>query len=322
MTSFLRTSRLTVLLLALALGAAACGVSRDGAASASSDGTGGSAAASSEPTIFGSDPGEVAASLSFSDGSTAEITRGQLNEAVSAVLDSEGFVQLAFGGAPPESIDSDVLTQMIGDKVIEQAFTVAGGTIDDDARDAAETQVIADLASGFETTGDADAENSASTAADELGAYFSLMVNIRAGIDGLGALLATVEYPCVSHILVATEGEAQDLYDQLADGADFATLAQANSTDPGSAANGGELGCQQPDSWVPEFRDAMLEAKVGEVTEPVESDFGFHLILVTGSEANGQEAAQTALQSELAGATIDVDESIGVWTDGRVLPNP
>ena len=66
----------------------------------------------------------------------------------------------------------------------------------------------------------------------------------------------------------------------------------------------------------------MSAAEVGEVTDPVESQFGFHLILVTGSEVNGEAAAQAALQNELTGATIEVDEAIGSWSNGQVVPTP
>ncbi len=83
-----------------------------------------------------------------------------------------------------------------------------------------------------------------------------------------------------SHILVETEEEANKLMADLAGGADFAELAKANSTDPGSGANGGELGWFGVGAMVKPFEDAVVAAKVGEVTGPVKSDFGYHLILV------------------------------------------
>lgn len=94
--------------------------------------------------------------------------------------------------------------------------------------------------------------------------------------------LAQATNACVSHILVETEDEAMDALEQLDDGADFAELATELSTDTGSAANGGALGCATLDGYVAPFRDASLEATVGEVVPmPVESQFGFHVILVT-----------------------------------------
>lgn len=318
--------------------AGACGVSREDASSdtdaitadggtdtdaAQDDSEGDTESApTTEPQIFGADPDAIATSITFADGTTNDITNGELAAAAQAILASEDFVALAFGGQVPESFEADVLTQMIGDRIIEHAYEVAGGAITDADVEAAAESVLSDLTAGFGSQGDADPEATAEAVAEDLGDYFALMVNIRAGIDGLGTVLATEEFPCVSHILVATEDEAKTIKAELDAGADFATLAQEKSTDPGSGAAGGELGCQSPDSWVPEFSAAMLAAEVGEVTEPVESQFGFHLILVTGSEANGEAAAQTALQNELTGATIEVDGAIGSWVDGQVVPAP
>ena len=56
-----------------------------------------------------------------------------------------------------------------------------------------------------------------------------------------------------SHILVSTEEQAQDIIKQLADGADFAALAKEHSKDPGTAANGGDLGYQRSEVFVDEF---------------------------------------------------------------------
>lgn len=295
----------------------------DGTETGDTDGEEGTETApTTEPQIFGADPDEVAVAITFADGTSSDIANGELADAAQAILGSEEFVGLAFGGQIPESFEADVLTQMIGDRIIEHAYEVAGGSISDADVEAATETVRSDLSAGFGSQGDTDPEATAEAVAEELGAYFALMVNIRAGIDGLGTVLATEEFPCVSHILVATEDEAKALKVELDGGADFAMLAQEKSTDSASGAAGGELGCQSPDSWVPEFSAAMLAAEVGEVTEPVESQFGFHLILVTGSEPNGEAAAQTALQNELTGATIEVDEAIGSWVGGQVVPTP
>jgi peptidyl-prolyl cis-trans isomerase C len=83
-----------------------------------------------------------------------------------------------------------------------------------------------------------------------------------------------------AHILVATVEEAEKLKADLAAGGDFAELAKANSTDTGSGATGGDLGWFGLGTMVKPFEDAIVAAKVGEVTGPVQSDFGFHLILV------------------------------------------
>ena len=81
------------------------------------------------------------------------------------------------------------------------------------------------------------------------------------------------------HILVETEVEAQALVDQLNDGADFATLAQEASTGP-SGPSGGDLGWFRHDDMVPEFADAAFALDVGEISGPVQSPFGWHVIKV------------------------------------------
>lgn len=83
-----------------------------------------------------------------------------------------------------------------------------------------------------------------------------------------------------AHILVATIEEADAIKAELAAGADFAELAKAKSLDTGSGSAGGELGWFGLGMMVKPFEDAVVAAKVGEVAGPVQTDFGFHLILV------------------------------------------
>jgi peptidyl-prolyl cis-trans isomerase C len=79
------------------------------------------------------------------------------------------------------------------------------------------------------------------------------------------------------HILVDTEDEAKALQEQLKSGADFATLAKEKSKDPG-AAEGGDLGYFTKDQMVPEFADVAFKMYPGQVSNPVKTQFGWHLI--------------------------------------------
>jgi peptidyl-prolyl cis-trans isomerase C len=80
------------------------------------------------------------------------------------------------------------------------------------------------------------------------------------------------------HILVETEAEAKDIISKLKLGAKFEDLA-AKSKDPGSAARGGDLDWANANAYVPEFSQAMVALKKGEMTEtPVKSQFGYHVI--------------------------------------------
>ncbi|QUS36920.1 peptidylprolyl isomerase [Falsirhodobacter algicola] len=80
-----------------------------------------------------------------------------------------------------------------------------------------------------------------------------------------------------SHILVPTEEEAKDIKKQLDDGADFAELAKEKSSD-GAAQNGGDLGWFGAGMMVQPFQDAVTSLEVGEVSDPVQTQFGWHVI--------------------------------------------
>ena len=81
------------------------------------------------------------------------------------------------------------------------------------------------------------------------------------------------------HILVDSEDKAKDIIGKLQAGGDFAELATANSSDQGSAANGGDLGWFSSDVMVKPFSEAVSEMDKGTITEtPVQTQFGWHVI--------------------------------------------
>ncbi|MDQ2640741.1 MAG: peptidyl-prolyl cis-trans isomerase [Pseudomonadota bacterium] len=93
------------------------------------------------------------------------------------------------------------------------------------------------------------------------------------------------------HILIPVADEAEDakqaaraqeLHAQIQGGADFAELARANSGDTASAANGGELGWASRETYVPAFADKLFSMREGEVSEPVKTQFGYHIIKLEG----------------------------------------
>ncbi|HXX04284.1 MAG TPA: peptidylprolyl isomerase, partial [Xanthobacteraceae bacterium] len=79
------------------------------------------------------------------------------------------------------------------------------------------------------------------------------------------------------HILVATEDEAKAILAQLKGGADFATLAKEKSKDPGGA-EGGDLGYFTKDQMVPEFAEVAFKLDKGQISDPVKTQFGWHII--------------------------------------------
>ncbi|MFT4629301.1 MAG: peptidyl-prolyl cis-trans isomerase D [Arenicella sp.] len=101
------------------------------------------------------------------------------------------------------------------------------------------------------------------------------------------------------HILLSTNSgeneavqlaKAQSLIAELADGGDFAALATANSQDPGSAARGGSLGLVERDQMVAEFEKATFALAQNEISEPIKSQFGYHVIQVTAVNLPEQQS--------------------------------
>jgi peptidyl-prolyl cis-trans isomerase C len=82
------------------------------------------------------------------------------------------------------------------------------------------------------------------------------------------------------HILVETEDEAKAVVAELKKGTDFGELARLKSKDPGAAAEGGDLGYFTKDQMVPEFSEAALKLDKGQLSDPVKTQFGWHVIKV------------------------------------------
>ena len=82
------------------------------------------------------------------------------------------------------------------------------------------------------------------------------------------------------HILVETEDQAKAVAERLKKGEDFATVAKEVSKDPGSGAQGGDLGFFAKDQMVPEFADVAFKLEPGKVSDPVKTQFGWHIIKV------------------------------------------
>jgi peptidyl-prolyl cis-trans isomerase C len=87
------------------------------------------------------------------------------------------------------------------------------------------------------------------------------------------------------HILVATEDEAKTILADLKKGGNFETIAKEKSNDPGAAAKGGDLGYFTKDQMVPEFAEVAFKLPKGQLSEPVKSQFGWHIILVEDKRA-------------------------------------
>lgn len=123
------------------------------------------------------------------------------------------------------------------------------------------------------------------------------------------------------HILIAPDEVTSDeqareklveLRDQLLDGADFGDLARTESDDPGSAPRGGELGWNGPDTFVPEFNQAMAALEPGEISEPFRTQFGWHIVQLIDrrerdtSDANRRNQAFMAIRARKAEEELQI----------------
>ncbi len=126
----------------------------------------------------------------------------------------------------------------------------------------------------------------------------------------------TPEQRCARHILFNKDEKekAEEVKGQLQNGADFAELAKEFSQDPGSAENGGDLGCLGKRETVPNFEEAIFKAEEGEIVGPVETEFGYHVIEVTDIRRKSTQPlseVETQIREQLS--TDQQAEEFSAW---------
>ena len=231
------------------------------------------------------------------------------------------------------AIVAALLSTEIYIRIIEAEVAARGLQVDDDLRAVAETQISAQFGDSLE-----QAPALKSQIVDRFASYVALDRALTPPPPDEAAIKAAYdkdparwEQVCARHILVAEEGEANDVLAQLRGGADFGELAKAHSTDPGSGANGGDLGCVSRGKYVDAFERAVWEGPVGEVQGPVKTEFGYHLILVTKRGTLTSEEARPEILQELSPPAfqplsdwlrtkmpeveVTVDPRFGTWDD-------
>mgnify|MGYP001227892754 CR=1 FL=1 len=110
------------------------------------------------------------------------------------------------------------------------------------------------------------------------------------------------------HILVPTEEEAKVIKADLDAGGDFAAIAKEKSKDPGSAANGGDLGWFGLGMMVKPFEDAVVALEKGKISDPVQTDFGWHIIKLNDvrvAAAPTFEDVKPELEGDLRQAAVE-----------------
>ena len=187
----------------------------------------------------------------------------------------------------PEVLFSGILDQLIQQNLLAQAVE---GNIPTRAAKTLETQRAAILAN---------------TAIDAIIAERVDEAAIQAAYDSKYGNFAGAQEFDASHILVETEEEAQAIATEVRAGADFAETAKAKSTGP-SGPRGGALGWFGPGQMVPPFEAAVQDLKVGEVSDPVETQFGWHVIIL--NETRTQQAP--TLEMVRPEVTIDAENAV------------
>lgn len=133
-------------------------------------------------------------------------------------------------------------------------------------------------------------------------------LEVRVAYEALKPQLMQPEQVCARHILVEGEAGAAALSRAARAGADFAAMAATASTDRGSAERGGDLGCFAQGMMVPEFEAAAFAAEPGVATEPVQSAFGWHVILVerrVPPQVLELDEVRVQLEEQLRGERVD-----------------
>ncbi|PTA69712.1 peptidylprolyl isomerase [Deinococcus arcticus] len=253
------------------------------------------APATTAPAAPAADPSTVVARVGTETFTLADFDRA-FRLAAARVVNAQGIpfensYLAEFAGAR-----ADYLKQYVRDRAVYQLARAAGNKVDAATLDRqlqearADFESDADFAEALTATGYASADDLRAELERQgiVGAYlqgiqkrFTFGDAVVAGYYNLNKPRFTREAEaCVKHILVPTQAEAQAIAKDLAGGADFAKIASDKSQDPGSAAQGGDLGCFGQGEMVETFDKASFAGPVNQV-QTVQSQFGWHVLVVT-----------------------------------------
>jgi peptidyl-prolyl cis-trans isomerase D len=237
-----------------------------------------------------------------------------------AVLAAQGMTEAQFEAQLRQDLAVERLTGAIaGTAIVSRAVTARQAALEGERREVAEAQIAAEpflaqvkldeaqLKAYYEANRDrfrvpervrADYVVLAAEALGREGAVTE--DELKAAYAARASQYRVPEERRASHILVKTRAEAEKLLAELRQSPDrFAELAKKYSQDAGSAAQGGDLGFFARGSMVKPFEDAVFGMKEGEIAGPVKSEFGFHVIRLTGIQP-GHSRSLEDVRRELA----------------------
>lgn len=237
-------------------------------------------------------------------------------------ITKDDLYDIMFQYVGAQALDELILVRLVEQEAAAQGVTVTQEDVD------AEVEAIAAQLGGMEQLQFILAQQGASVERLAQDIERNLMIRqllapevtvtdeeVRTFFDANAHLFAQQEQVRARHILVDTLEEAEELRKRLLDGADFAELARAHSKDTGSGAAGGELGWFGRGVMVAPFEEAAFALPVGEISEPVQSNFGYHLIKVEERVEAEDAEFNDEIASRIYDALLDekVQAQLGPW---------
>jgi parvulin-like peptidyl-prolyl isomerase len=292
------------------------------------------------------------------------ISQSEIDHELEAIKNNQGYVdaieqggQTKVLGKSKETFNSDFVAQLVNQRVlltvVHQELVKRKLTVDAAARQEAQSQVE----QGFtDPTGQSllakfpkSYRDALITRTAEVNVLQNAVGNVKTDDAAVQQFYDenkdTFAETCVRHILVDSKAKADAIRAQLVSGGDFAALAKAQSIDTGSAPQGGDLGCDIS-QFVQEFQQAATSLPLNEISQPVQTQFGFHLIQVTKRDTRplddtlkgqirqqlqqqGGSQLQEVVFTDLAKAKVSINPRIGKFDKGdlakqqapRVVPN-
>ncbi|MCF3942027.1 peptidylprolyl isomerase [Oceanobacillus alkalisoli] len=250
----------------------------------------------------------------------ALVTAGVLTLSACSGDDSEAVVETSAGDITKEDFyeelkdryGEEVLRELVTVKVLEDKYEVSDEMIEEEIETAKEQ-----FGENFDMVLQQSGFQSEEDYADVL--YLSLLQE-QALAEDIEVTDEEIEQHYdrskieidAQHILVADEETANEVKEKLDDGEDFGELAAEYSTD-GSAQDEGNLGYFSAGSMVPEFEDAVFNMEVDEISEPVQSEYGFHIIKVNDirdvEDVEELEDVKEDIRRELQIAKMDMSQA-------------